>query len=235
MARRISKLVSDGLTGMDLNLSWFTRRIQPLKYNSRLICAYTGMDDSLRVTKDNLPADSLKKRIHTLVKIVRGQTRTGDLQGYPRQQHMPSGKYKFERLIGGSISELNTLHSANKDLESKLKEAEEKQKLANDPFPELEHAQSGLQAKRVVDLDVIKKLQKELKSLHQFMTRAESSCDLLNSNVFDPLGYNEERCELFPCDDLIRLAGHDCKDLVSACRKICYNLALKNSRKCDVR
>jgi hypothetical protein len=33
MARRISKLVHDGLTGRDLTLSWFTRRIQPLKYN----------------------------------------------------------------------------------------------------------------------------------------------------------------------------------------------------------
>jgi hypothetical protein len=36
MARRISKLVHDGLTRMDLTLSWFTRRIQPLKYNKRL-------------------------------------------------------------------------------------------------------------------------------------------------------------------------------------------------------
>jgi hypothetical protein len=73
MAHRISKLVNEGLTGMDLTLSWFTRRIQPLRYNRRLICAYTGVDDPLRVTKNSLPADSLNKRIHTLVKVVRGQ------------------------------------------------------------------------------------------------------------------------------------------------------------------
>jgi hypothetical protein len=58
---------------MDLTLSWFTRRIQPPKYNKRLICEYTGVDDLLRATKDNLPTDSLNKRIKTLVKITRGQ------------------------------------------------------------------------------------------------------------------------------------------------------------------
>ena len=72
-ARRISRLVHDGLTGTDLTLSWFSRRIQPLKYNSRKICEYTGVDDPLRVTRDNLPADSLKRRIKTLVKVTRGQ------------------------------------------------------------------------------------------------------------------------------------------------------------------
>jgi hypothetical protein len=72
-ARRISRLVHDGLTGIDLTLSWFSRRIQPLKYNNRKICEYTGVDDPLRVTRDNLPADSLKRRIKTLVKVTRGQ------------------------------------------------------------------------------------------------------------------------------------------------------------------
>ncbi|KAK1650231.1 hypothetical protein QYE76_068036 [Lolium multiflorum] len=72
-ARRISKLVQDGLTGTDLTLSWFSRRIQPLKYNTKNICEYIGVDDSLRVTRDNLPADSLKRRIKTLVKVTQGQ------------------------------------------------------------------------------------------------------------------------------------------------------------------
>ena len=72
-AQRISRLVQDGLTGTDLTLSWFSRRIQPLKYNARKICEYTGVDDPLRVTRDNLPADSLKRRIKTLVKVTRGQ------------------------------------------------------------------------------------------------------------------------------------------------------------------
>ncbi|KAK1652095.1 hypothetical protein QYE76_069900 [Lolium multiflorum] len=72
-ARRISWLVHDGLTGAQLTLSWFTRRIQPLRYNARLMCAYTGADDLLRVTRHDLPADSLKRRFKTLVKIGRGQ------------------------------------------------------------------------------------------------------------------------------------------------------------------
>jgi hypothetical protein len=73
MAKRISKLVHDGLTRMDLTLSWFTHRIQPLKYNKRLICEYSGVDDQMRMTEDNLPTDSLNKRIRTLVKLTRGQ------------------------------------------------------------------------------------------------------------------------------------------------------------------
>jgi hypothetical protein len=72
MARRISKLVHEGLTGVDLTLSWFTRRIQPLQFHRRLICSYTGVDDPMRVTKDNLSADSLNKRIRTLVKVTQG-------------------------------------------------------------------------------------------------------------------------------------------------------------------
>jgi hypothetical protein len=63
IARRISWLVHDGLTGTDLTLSWFTRRIQPLKYNKRLILEYTRVDDQLQATKENLPSDSLNKRI----------------------------------------------------------------------------------------------------------------------------------------------------------------------------
>jgi hypothetical protein len=58
---------------MDLTLSWFTRRIQPLKYNKRLICEYSGVDDQLRAIKDNLQSDFLNKRIRTLVNLTRGQ------------------------------------------------------------------------------------------------------------------------------------------------------------------
>jgi hypothetical protein len=58
---------------MDLTLSWFTRRIQPLKFNKKLIYEYSGIDDKLRVTRDNLLMDSLNRRIRTLVKIGRGQ------------------------------------------------------------------------------------------------------------------------------------------------------------------
>ncbi|KAK1580359.1 hypothetical protein QYE76_000094 [Lolium multiflorum] len=57
----------------EIHDGWFTRRIQPLRYNARLICAYTGADDQLRATRHDLPADSLKRRFKTLVKVGRGQ------------------------------------------------------------------------------------------------------------------------------------------------------------------
>jgi hypothetical protein len=53
--------------------------------------------------------------------------------------------------------------------------------------------------------------------------------------ITEPLGYDEAWRELFPRDDLIKLAGDDCRDLISACRKICHNLAIKDIRTCDVR
>jgi hypothetical protein len=37
------------------------------------MCEYTGVDDPLRVTRHDLPADSLKRRFKTLVKVGRGQ------------------------------------------------------------------------------------------------------------------------------------------------------------------
>ncbi|KAK1664399.1 hypothetical protein QYE76_052558 [Lolium multiflorum] len=67
--RRICKLTEEGLTGKDLTLSWFTKRIQPLQHRDRLMFQYTGRDD--RVTKDNLSADALDKRIRVLIKVPR--------------------------------------------------------------------------------------------------------------------------------------------------------------------
>jgi hypothetical protein len=59
---------------------------------------------------------------------------------------------------------------------------------------------------------------------------------MFNFLIFmEPLGYDEAKRELFLRDDLIHLAGDDCKDLIKACRKICHNLAIKDSRTCDVR
>ncbi|KAK1650741.1 hypothetical protein QYE76_068546 [Lolium multiflorum] len=41
-----------------------------------------------------------------------------------------------------------------------------------------------------------------------------------------------KRRNKFPRDDVLSLAGDDCKDLISASRKICHNLSLKRSRTC---
>ncbi|KAK1693872.1 hypothetical protein QYE76_010569 [Lolium multiflorum] len=69
--RRICKLTEEGLTGKDLTLSWFTKRIQPLQHRDRLMFQYTGCDDPMRATKDNLSADAIDKRIRVLIKVPR--------------------------------------------------------------------------------------------------------------------------------------------------------------------
>ncbi|KAK1648177.1 hypothetical protein QYE76_065982 [Lolium multiflorum] len=69
--RRICKLTEEGLTGKDLTMSWFTRRIQPLQHRDRLMFQYTGRDDPMRACKDNLSADAIDKRIRLLIKIPR--------------------------------------------------------------------------------------------------------------------------------------------------------------------
>jgi len=69
--RRISKLVASipPLTGMDTVLCWHGRRIQPLAHRSgRLLCTYTGSEDSMRGTKSGMTEKVFKKRINHLVK-----------------------------------------------------------------------------------------------------------------------------------------------------------------------
>ncbi|KAK1645639.1 hypothetical protein QYE76_063444 [Lolium multiflorum] len=466
-ARRISWLVHDGLTGAQLTLSWFTRRIQPLRHNARLICAYTGADDLLRATRHDLPADSLKRRIKTLVKIGRGQPvpelikdiytnnrcppldtlaeenfRTilrvpvsGDgaeevpddeeeeeeqaprkaarrplkhprakasgseagasgeasakkpktlkppplnskkaererlkmlstagkrsrpiIPGAPSAKHIshcssavppqadqspppaantppeivpvssekvggedPKAKgpaqdeaevqgqgeaeiqdFKkdvgqfFDKLIckqkeqqalhyelhknialqrrvtlsqaenirtlknenaelnkqladaqGASSSlvtassELENLRSSYQELETKLMEAEQKREQAEKQLAEKNSEQTREKGefllKRNADSETIKRQQKELNGLRKYMETAEHHWDLLNENILEPLGYPEKRRNLFPRDDLLQLAGDDCKDLISASRKICHNLSIKRSRTCNVR
>ncbi|KAK1694167.1 hypothetical protein QYE76_010864 [Lolium multiflorum] len=69
MARWISKLVSSGLSGKDLTMSWFTKRIQPLQHREQLMCSYGGRDDSMCATKDNLSSYSMDKRLRVMIKI----------------------------------------------------------------------------------------------------------------------------------------------------------------------
>ncbi|KAK1662584.1 hypothetical protein QYE76_050743 [Lolium multiflorum] len=420
-ARRISWLVHDGLTGTQLTLSWFTRRIQPLRYNARLICAYTGADDQLRATRHDLPADSLKRRFKTLVKVGRGQPipelikdiytndqcpplatlaeenlRTilrvpvsGDTaeevpedeeeeeepaprKVAPRTTKRPrakasgseagasgeasakkpkivkpppldSRKAERERLkmlstagkrsrpnIPGAPTPTTTAtrtasqkpitefmkkspavgpatpapptHEAEKwELEQdllnamlnnawgkpdaaseiqdfkkgvgeffdklickqkahlppgydllragkpalllprtgdKLKEAEqqkERREAVAEKNSELIREKGEFLLKRNADSETIKRQQKELNGLRKYMETAEHHWDLLAENILEPLGYPEKRRNKFPRDDVLSLAGDDCKDLISASRKICHNLSLKKSRTCSLR
>jgi hypothetical protein len=52
-------------------MSWFTKRIQPLQHRDRLMFQYTGRDDLMRASKDNLSSDTVDKRIRLLIKIPR--------------------------------------------------------------------------------------------------------------------------------------------------------------------
>ncbi|KAK1619354.1 hypothetical protein QYE76_024871 [Lolium multiflorum] len=70
--RRICKLTEDGLSGKDLTMSWFTKRIQPLQHRDHVMYQYTGCDDNMRASKDNLSGHTLDKRIRVMIKIPRG-------------------------------------------------------------------------------------------------------------------------------------------------------------------
>nr|XP_051213851.1 uncharacterized protein LOC127331710 isoform X2 [Lolium perenne] len=136
-------------------------------------------------------------------------------------------------------TELENLRSSYQELETKLKEAELKREQAEKQLAEKnsEHIREKgeLELKKNVDSETIRRQQKELNGLRKFMETAEQHWDLLNENILEPLGYPEQRRNLFPRDDLLQLAGDDCKDLISASRKICHNLNIKRSRTCDVR
>jgi hypothetical protein len=71
MAKRISKLASFGLTGKDLTLSWFTKRIQPIQHREHMMYLYSGRDDNMHTTKDNLSSDALDKRLRVMIKVPR--------------------------------------------------------------------------------------------------------------------------------------------------------------------
>ncbi|KAK1617214.1 hypothetical protein QYE76_022731 [Lolium multiflorum] len=284
-ARRISWLVHDGLTGTQLTLSWFTRRIQPLRYNARLICAYTGADDQLRATRHDLPADSLKRRFKTLVKVGRGQPIPELIKDiYTNDQCPPLATLEQQALhyelhknialqrrvtlgqaenirtltdknaelnkqladaqgasssLATTSSELENLRSSYQELEIKLKEAEQQKEQAEKQLAEknseLIREKGEFVLKRNADSETIKRQQKELNGLRKYMETAEHHWDLLAENILEPLGYPEKRRNKFPRDDVLSLAGDDCKDLISASRKICHNLSLKRSRTCGLR
>ncbi|KAK1612602.1 hypothetical protein QYE76_036275 [Lolium multiflorum] len=141
--------------------------------------------------------------------------------------------------LATASSELENLRSSYQDLETKLKEAELKREQAEKQLAEknseLIREKGEMILKKNADSETIKRQQKELNGLRKYMETAEHHWDLLNENILEPLGYPEQRRNLFPRDDLLQLAGDDCKDLISASRKICYNLSIKRSRTCNVR
>jgi hypothetical protein len=69
MAKRILKLVSSGLTGKDLIMSCFTKRIQPLQHRERLMYYYDGRGDNMCATKENLSSGALDMVLLVTIKI----------------------------------------------------------------------------------------------------------------------------------------------------------------------
>ncbi|KAK1618960.1 hypothetical protein QYE76_024477 [Lolium multiflorum] len=140
--------------------------------------------------------------------------------------------------LATTSSELENLRSSYQELETKLMEAEQKEQaekqLAEKNSESIKEKGEFL-LKRNADSETIKRQQKELNGLRKYMETAERHWDLLNEHILEPLGYPESRRNLFPRDDLLTLAGDDCKDLISASRKICHNLSLKKSRSCGLR
>ena len=56
------------LTGVDTVLCWYGRRIQPLSQGGgRLLCTYTGPEDSIRGTQSGMSDKTFKKRVNHMV------------------------------------------------------------------------------------------------------------------------------------------------------------------------
>src|SRR3954462_4297793 len=81
--RRIEWFLETGLTGLDLAMCWFIRRIQPLQHRAKFMHEYTSdRRDTLRISEDNFSSDSIKFRLKDIVKVkdkTRGFTLTYDM------------------------------------------------------------------------------------------------------------------------------------------------------------
>ncbi|KAK1669256.1 hypothetical protein QYE76_057415 [Lolium multiflorum] len=88
--------------------------------------------------------------------------------------------------------------------------------------------------KKNADSETIKRQQKELNGLRKYMETAEHHWDLLNENIL-AAWIPEQRRICSHGMTFFNSQRDDCKDLISASRKICYNLSIKRSRTCNVR
>jgi hypothetical protein len=97
IARRISKLAESSLTGKDITLSWFSKGIQSLKHNCRLMYFYNGHENAIHAMKETLSFDALNKRLRVTIKVPR------DIHSYVQLRHLhgrsrSSGKKTFSLI-----------------------------------------------------------------------------------------------------------------------------------------
>jgi hypothetical protein len=71
LARRIAKLSVDGLKGINTINCWISRRIQPLQHRDSLMHEYTGANDGIRCSDQELDPKVVEKRIRSLMKSPR--------------------------------------------------------------------------------------------------------------------------------------------------------------------
>jgi hypothetical protein len=98
LARRIAKLSVDGLKGIDTINCWISRRIQPLQHRDRLMHEYTGANDGMRCSGQELDPKVVEKRIRSLMKS-------------PRKKPLEFGMAMFENGSCPLVSSLSAIVS----------------------------------------------------------------------------------------------------------------------------
>jgi hypothetical protein len=96
LARRIAKLSVDGLKGIDTINCWISRRIQPLQHRDSLMHEYTGANDGMRCSDQELDPKVVEKRIRSLMKS-------------PRKKPLKFGMAMFENGSCPLVSSLSAI------------------------------------------------------------------------------------------------------------------------------
>jgi hypothetical protein len=91
LARRIAKLSVDGLKGIDTINCWISQWIQPLQHRNSLMHEYTGANDGMRYSDQELDPKVVEKRIRSLMKS-------------PRKKPLKFGMAMFENGSCPSVS-----------------------------------------------------------------------------------------------------------------------------------
>jgi hypothetical protein len=96
LAWQIAKLSVDGLTGIDTINYWISRRIQPLQHRDRLMHEYTGANDGMHCSDQELDPKVVEKRIRSLMKS-------------PRKKPLKFGMAMFENGSCPLVSSLSAI------------------------------------------------------------------------------------------------------------------------------
>jgi hypothetical protein len=96
LAWRIAKLSVDGLIGIDTINCWISWRIQPLQHRDSLMHQYTGANDGMCCSNQELDPKVVEKRIRSLMKS-------------PRKKPLKFGMAMFENGSCPLVSSLSAI------------------------------------------------------------------------------------------------------------------------------